>query len=282
MSSTLEKATGPGVVQADPRQVSLLPAADASGAPGLDASQEALGDASYRARADASAPAGVDASPLGRALRVRICDWCRGPIPLDARRDSICCSVRCRQARHRFHRVIARAEAALRPVRLCYVDPPYPGKAWLYRDHVDFAGEVDHAELVHRLVTGPWEGWALSTSAEALRTVLGLFPLDYPVRVASWHRGARPGRSGAPRSAWEPVIYRPARDEVREDWPADAFSVVPRARTTDPGRVIGAKPASFAHWIFGLMGARAGDAFDDLYPGSRGMSRAWAVFSQAA
>ncbi|MBQ9917849.1 MAG: hypothetical protein IJO71_11710, partial [Microbacterium sp.] len=27
----------------------------------------------------------------------RICAWCRGPIPTAARRDAVCCSVRCRQ-----------------------------------------------------------------------------------------------------------------------------------------------------------------------------------------
>ena len=56
-------------------------------------------------------------------------------------------SVRCRQARHRFLRAAGQASpvAGGRPLRLAYADPPYPGKAWLYRGHPDYAGEVDHA-----------------------------------------------------------------------------------------------------------------------------------------
>ena len=90
----------------------------------------------------------------------RICAWCRGPIPAAARRDAVCCSVRCRQARHRFLRAVGRAAVAGgRALRLAYADPPYPGNARLYQGHPDYAGEVDHAALIRRL--GPYDGWAL-------------------------------------------------------------------------------------------------------------------------
>jgi len=90
------------------------------------------------------------------------------------------------------------------PLRLAYADPPYPGlSARYYSDHPDFGGEVDHGELIRRLST--YDGWALSTSAEALPVVLGLCPAG--VRVAAWHRGERPTRSARPLNAWEPVIY---------------------------------------------------------------------------
>lgn len=57
--------------------------------------------------------------------------------------------------------------------RLAYADPPYPGKARLYyREHPDYGGEVDHVELLSRLAT--YDGWALSTSAAALPSVLAL------------------------------------------------------------------------------------------------------------
>ena len=118
--------------------------------------------------------------------------------------------MRCRQARHRFLRATGQAGpvAAGRPLRLAYADPPYPGKAWLYRGHPDYAGEVDHAALIRRLAG--YDGWALSTSAEALPGVLALCPPG--VRVAAWHRGERPTASRWPLHAWEPVIYcgRPA------------------------------------------------------------------------
>ena len=41
-------------------------------------------------------------SPIRRWISGRA--WCDGPIPARARRDAVCCSVRCRQARHRFVR----------------------------------------------------------------------------------------------------------------------------------------------------------------------------------
>jgi hypothetical protein len=43
--------------------------------------------------------------------------------------------------------------------------------------------------------------------------------------------------------------------------------------------VIGAKPAAFCGWLFDLLGAQPIDTFDDLFPGSGGVSRAWAEFS---
>jgi hypothetical protein len=45
----------------------------------------------------------------------------------------------------------AESVAPGRPLRLAYADPPCPGKTWLYRDHLDYGGEVDHAELIGRL-----------------------------------------------------------------------------------------------------------------------------------
>lgn len=105
----------------------------------------------------------------------RVCAWCGGPIPAGARRDALCCSVRCRQARHRFTRAVGRAVAGGRPLRLAYADPPYPGLARrYYAEHPDFAGEVDHAALIRRLST--YDGWALSTSAAALQSVLASCP----------------------------------------------------------------------------------------------------------
>lgn len=260
------------------------------------------------------------------------CAWCGDPIPESVRRDAICCSKRCRQARHRFLRAVGTAQAAAQPLRLAYADPPYPGRsARYYRDHPDFAGEVDHADLIASLAT--YDGWALSTSADALRDVLPLCPAD--VRVAAWHRGERPHRTArGPLSAWEPVIYfggrpavtaevspqvlgdtsrvashdasRPDEDDASPQFlrdtsspgQRDASTDVPcdrsapsvtrridsliysgRARTTDPGRVIGTKPAAFCRWVFDLLGAQAGDELVDLFPGSGGVARAWTAFA---
>jgi hypothetical protein len=188
--------------------------------------------------------------------------------------------VRCRQARHRFTRTVGRAGAVDygRPRRLAYADPPYPGKARLYRDHPDYGGEVDHAALLARLAG--YDGWALSTSAAALPAVLPRCPPG--TRVAAWHRGERPTTSWWPLNAWEPVLYHPARPLVTSPprtRRVDSLVHGVAPMTTLPGRVIGAKPAAFCRWIFELLGAAPGDTFADLFPGSGALSRAWTAFT---
>ena len=63
-------------------------------------------------------------------VAARVCAWCKEPIPDRARRDSVCCSVRCRQAKHRFSTSVGvAAQHTAVPLRLAYADPPYPGRA---------------------------------------------------------------------------------------------------------------------------------------------------------
>ncbi len=209
----------------------------------------------------------------------RLCAWCENPIPAKARRDAVCCSVRCRRARHRFLRAVGYADSVApgRPLRLAYADPPYPGKAWLYRDHPDYGGEVDHALLIDRLAG--YEGWALSTSVEALPAVLARCPAG--VRVAAWHRVERSTRSRWPLHTWEPVLYSGGRQLTGGARRADSMVCGVAPLDTLPGRVIGAKPAAVCRWIFSLLGAAPGDTLDDLFPGSGAVGRAWAAFTSS-
>lgn len=212
----------------------------------------------------------------------RVCAWCDGPIPAAARADAVCCSTRCRQARHRFTTSVGRAVGFGRPLRLAYADPPYPGKAYLYRGHRDYGGEVDHGELIRRLCS--YDGWALSTSAAALPDVLALCPPG--VRVAAWHRGARAARSWRAANAWEPVIYHGGRgiDPSRAAGATrrvDSLVLGVSALTTLPGRVIGTKPPGFCRWLFDLLGAGPGDTLADLFPGSGAVAKAFATYTQA-
>jgi hypothetical protein len=87
---------------------------------------------------------------------------------------------------------------------------------------------------------------------------------------------------GGRRSVLELDATRtPAIDDASEI-PArriDTLLHVSRPRTTDPGRVIGAKPAAFCRWLFhDLLGAQHGDTLDDLFPGSGGIQRAWETY----
>lgn len=228
---------------------------------------------------DPSDVATDDTSPLQQR---RLCDWCHEPIPSSARSDAITCSQRCRQARHRFMAGATIRPAAITPLRLCYADPPYPEKAGYYVGHPDFAGEVDHTRLVEQLTDEYPDGWALSTSAHALRDVLAVCPSS--VRVAAWFRGERPTVHNRPLNAWEPVIFdggRPLPSPV-DARRIDALVYHSRPRLTDPRRVVGSKPASFCYWIFELLGALPGDELVDLFPGSGGVARAWRYVTDAS
>jgi hypothetical protein len=150
-----------------------------------------------------------------------------------------------------------------RPVRLAYADPPYPGRAHLYRDHPDYAGEVDHPALIQRLQE--YDGWALSTSAAAL---VDLLPLCGPVRVLAWVKHTV-------TVSWEPVLVKSARKpEGVRDW----IQVEPDSyqwRAKPETYVIGQKPEAFCMWLFQWLGADPGDDLDDLFPGSGNVARAW-------
>lgn len=137
----------------------------------------------------------------------RLCQWCRGELKPTARSDAKFCLKRCRQAAHRFAKAVGKAQRAAEPMRLAIADPPYPGKSHYYRGHPDYAGEVDHHELIWRLCKD-YDGWVLATSAEALPSVLAITTRqELTVRVGCWVRGGRNRPTAHPSNEWEPVIY---------------------------------------------------------------------------
>lgn len=160
-------------------------------------------------------------------------------------------------------------------VKFAYADPPYPGQAkrW-YGNHPDYAGEVDHAELIGRLCRDYPDGWALSTSSAAMRDVLDLCPSD--VQVAIWYVTNRNLRgNGRWELVWEPVIVRAGRQ---------AYGSAPTVRNLLPlaslqgiggNTITGQKPPTFCRWVFGLLGALPGDEVDDLFPGSGVVAAEW-------
>lgn len=159
---------------------------------------------------------------------------------------------------------------------MAYADPPYPGRAYYYKDHPDFAGEVDHAKLIERLVDEFPDGWALSTASSALRDLLPLCPAD--VRVMSWVKpfcSFKPGIN--PAYAWEPVIVRRGRKRTRQqktvrDWVA--------CNITLQKGLTGAKPYEFCAWLFDVLGMCPDDELADLFPGSGAVAEAWEAWKQ--
>lgn len=96
---------------------------------------------------------------------------------------------------------------------LMFADPPYPGMSKKhYRNHVDYAGEVDHVHLAAKLHEA--DGWVLCTASTTLHHVLDCLRDaghdDY--RIMSWVKPFAAFKRDVPVAyAWEPVIVRAAR-----------------------------------------------------------------------
>jgi hypothetical protein len=159
-------------------------------------------------------------------------------------------------------------------VKIGYADPPYIGCAHLYRDHPDYAGEVDHVALIDRLES-EYDGWVLHASATPT-SIATLAPLvaKTDARWCSWVKGFAAFKKNVPVAyAWEPVIIKPARKPVvskrlvMRDWIQESITL--RKGLT------GAKPEAVCHWAFELLGARPDDHLHDMFPGTGAVARAW-------
>ena len=153
------------------------------------------------------------------------------------------------------------------PMKFAYADPPYVGQAKRHYGE----GEVDHEELIAKLVREFPDGWALSCSSPSLQYLLTLCPDD--VRVMAWVKpfcSFKPNVN--PAYAWEPVIVRGGRKYTRED---ETVRDWVSANITLQRGVHGAKPQAFCIWIFKILNIQPTDEFHDLYPGSGAVTHAW-------
>jgi hypothetical protein len=161
-------------------------------------------------------------------------------------------------------------------MRIGYADPPYPGQAKVhYSEHPDYAGEVDHRELLERL-DRDYDGWLLHTSSTSLASILHMAEelRVGPYRIMVW---AKPfcafKRNVSVAYAWEPVLVKPARKPVvsrrvvMRDWIAESITLK-RGLT-------GVKPDKVCRWAFEMLGAQPDDELHDLYPGTGAVSRSW-------
>jgi hypothetical protein len=247
------------------RDVSSTAAGDVSALEARDMSPEASRDTSPGAGGDTSSTAASD----GR----RRCGWCRCELRATARLEALYCRQACRQAGFRLRRRRVTDEVHGQPMRFCYADPPYPGKARLYRRERSYGGEVDHAALIERLEGEAFDGWALSTSEAALRDVLPLCPRG--ARVGVWCKPLPPDvRTRGIHRLWEAVIVVGGRQR-----PPGVSSWLLAKPARGGGTLIGRKPVAFCAWLFDLLGMQAGDSLEDWFPGTGIVSRAWADLS---
>ena len=159
-------------------------------------------------------------------------------------------------------------------MRIAYADPPYPGCAHLYEGHADYAGEVDHRELLARLES-EFDGWILHTHVSGLRMLERerILP-DDGIRICQWVKPfAAFKRKVSVAYAYEPVIIKAARKpivagrQVMRDWVSEPITMK-RGLT-------GAKPEKVCHWAFEIVGACQDDELVDIFPGTGAVTRAW-------
>ncbi len=158
-------------------------------------------------------------------------------------------------------------------MRIGYADPPYPGQSKKhYGDHPDYAGEVDHEQLIAELICA-YDGWVLHTSSPALRDVLPLCPPD--ARVMAWVKPFAAFKRNVPVAyAWEPVIVRPCRKPVVEGQEIVMRDYIAEPITMKRG-LAGAKPEAVCRWAFQVVGAERGDELVDMFPGTGAVLNAW-------
>lgn len=140
--------------------------------------------------------------------------------------------------------------------------------------HDAHRGEVALVPLIERL-DRDYDGWAVCMHDDS---ALRLTEKDVPegAFLCSWVKPFAPYKMNVTLArTWEPVLIKPAR------WPSRKEPTVRNwlaASCTLKKGLAGAKPEAFTHWVLAFMGAREGDTFADLFPGTGACTRAWETF----
>jgi hypothetical protein len=173
-----------------------------------------------------------------------------------------------------------RADHRVRTVsrRLAYADPPYPGQAAARYGGV----EVNHPLLIEHLRT--YDGWALSTSASALRDIWNLAP---EARCGAWLKTVTVNGWSRVRWSWEPVLFVTDRRGLAPGERSTVWDGIVCRPDCIPGigwheiagKGGGRKPHPFVRWVIELLDVGPDDEFVDVFPGS-GAVTASAGFEQ--
>ncbi len=167
-------------------------------------------------------------------------------------------------------------------MKFAYADPPYFGYAGYYKGlHAESAAYDDlttHARLIERLCDEFPEAWALSMTSGNLHDILPLCPKA--ARIGSWVKPFASFKPGVnPAYAWEPIVFYGGRQKRARDEPTVRDWVA--CQITLKRGFVGAKPRKVCRWIFEFLGARPGDDFTDLFPGSGAVQHAWDEYNNA-
>ena len=163
-------------------------------------------------------------------------------------------------------------------MRFAFADPPYLGCGHLYAKHPEahvWDDPETHRALIGRLVADYPDGWVLCLHAPSLRVLLPMTP--NATRVCAWVKPFASFKPNVnPAYTWEPVLAlggRSARDRGGREVATVRDHLA--ANITLQKGLTGAKPEAFCEWVIDLLGARAEDTFDDLFPGTGVFGRVW-------
>lgn len=163
-------------------------------------------------------------------------------------------------------------------MKAAYADPPYLGLAEkfygaLHPEAAVYDDPETHRKLIERMCD-EFDTWAMSLHEPALKTILPMCPQD--VRVAAWVKPFASFKLNVTRAwAWEPVIFRFSRKRTKEQGTWRDFVSEP---ITLRRGFQGAKPAAFCYWVFEGLNLEPDDDFQDLFPGSGAVGRAWELW----
>lgn len=161
-------------------------------------------------------------------------------------------------------------------MKFAYADPPYLGcgkKLYgsMHAQAADWDRPETHQQLINQLCDEFPDGWAMSIHSPSLKTILPMCPDD--CRVMAWVKPFAVFKANVTVAyAWEPVIVRGGRKRPRtmptvRDWVSEVITL----KKGCPG----AKPEGFCFWIFDVLNMNRDDEFQDLFPGSGSVMKAW-------
>jgi hypothetical protein len=134
----------------------------------------------------------------------------------------------------------------------------------LHPDALAWDDPAEHARLIGRLCDEYPDGWAVSLHEPSLRLYLSVVPAS--ARIASWVKPFASFKPNVTRAySWEPVIFFAGRP-ISRDQPTWRDHIA-EPITLRKG-LTGAKPRRFCEWVLDGLGFQAGDAIDDLFPGT--------------
>lgn len=177
-----------------------------------------------------------------------------------------------------------RAQTTLVPFKVGFADPPYVDCCELYNHFHGGDGrcwnDLETTLLLIDRLNREYDSWALCCKGD-LPTITELGKRAGPdARLSPWVKPFHSFKPNVnPSHGWEGVIWKASRKRGRYEPTVRDFYI---GNITLKKGLTGAKPPGFNLWVLSLLGFRAEDQLDDLFPGTGSMGRAVAMVRASA